>query len=318
MARSLPATRKAPDGAGLQHQAHEQGSAGDGAFGPQAQGQSAQTVRSMFDKIAPTYDRLNHVLSAGIDKAWRVELARGLPHGSERILDLCAGTLDLAVAVSKEHHQAEIVAADFSVEMLARGRHKLPSATVIGADALHLPFRDQSFDAVVCGFGVRNVADLEGCFREVRRVLRPGGVFAILEFFRAEKPLTRLFHRLYNQGVLPSVGAMISGDRSAYQYLADSMERFHSLEEARELMERCGYDGVEGRDLIFGIASILTGRRAPDTEPSDAQTGAHADAQPGTEPSDAQAGAAADAQPGTEPASARAGAGAGAQQEPAQ
>lgn len=268
MAGMSTAERRNAQGAAAPGGAPARGPAQGGgpAYGPQAQGRDAQTVRSMFDKIAPTYDRLNHTLSAGIDKAWRVELARELPHGCSRVLDLCAGTLDLAVAVSKEHHQAEIVAADFSVEMLARGRHKLPRATVVAADALHLPFADQSFDAVVCGFGVRNVADLEACFREVRRVLRPGGMFAVLEFFRAEKALTRLFHRVYNQGVLPSVGAMISGDRSAYQYLADSMERFLSLAEAQALMESCGYEDVRGRDLIFGVASILTGRRAPDVE----------------------------------------------------
>src|SRR5690606_3617293 len=102
-----------------------------------------------------------------------------------------------------------------------------------------LPFRDESFDAVVCGFGVRNVSNLEGCFTEVRRVLRPGGTFAILEFFRPRSSLTRFFHRVYNQGVLPAVGARISGDDEAYQYLADSMERFFSLEEAAERMEAC-------------------------------------------------------------------------------
>lgn len=246
-------------------EARERASAGPAptrGFGPQAQGKDAQTVRSMFDRIAPTYDRLNHLLSAGIDRAWRVELARSLPDPCGRVLDLCAGTLDLAEAVANEHPGAEIVAADFSLEMLLRGRHKLPRVSLFVADAMALPFRDGSFDAVVCGFGVRNVADLEACFREVRRVLRPGGTFAILEFFRPRGALSRLFHRVYNQGVLPAVGAKLSGDDEAYQYLADSMERFHSLEEAAALMEACGYARVEGRNLVFGVASILKGVRA--------------------------------------------------------
>lgn len=230
--------------------------------GPEVQGKSPESVRTMFDRIAPTYDRLNHLLSAGVDRAWRVELARELPDPCGRVLDLCAGTLDLSVAVRREHHRAEIVAADFSVEMLERGRHKLPDVSLFAADALALPFSDESFDAVVCGFGVRNVSDLDACFREVRRVLRPGGTFAVLEFFRPRGSLGRLFHRIYNQGVLPAVGATISGDDEAYQYLADSMERFFSLEEAVEKMKSCGYDRVIGRDLVFGIASILKGVRA--------------------------------------------------------
>lgn len=230
--------------------------------GPGAQGKSAESVRSMFDRIAPTYDRLNHLLSGGVDRAWRVELARELPDPCGRVLDLCAGTLDLSAALLGEHPEAEVVAADFSVEMLERGRRKLPHVSLFAADALALPFRDESFDAVVCGFGVRNVSDLDACFREVRRILRPGGTFGVLEFFRPRGPLSRLFHRIYNQGVLPAVGAKVSGDDEAYQYLADSMERFFSLEEAAALMERCGYERVVGRDLVFGIASILKGVRA--------------------------------------------------------
>lgn len=232
------------------------------AYGPGAQGRDAESVRSMFDRIAPTYDRLNHLLSAGIDRAWRVELARELPDPCGRVLDICAGTLDLSVAVLGEHPSAELVASDFSAEMLERGRHKLPHVPLHVADALALPFPDESFDAVVCGFGVRNVSNLGACFREARRVLRPGGTFAVLEFFRPRGPLTRFFHRVYNQGVLPAVGAKISGDDEAYQYLADSMERFFSLEEAAELMESSGYERVVGRDLVFGIASILKGVRA--------------------------------------------------------
>lgn len=232
------------------------------AQGPQVQGHDAGSVRSMFDRIAPTYDRLNHLLSAGIDKAWRTELARELPDPLDRVLDLCAGTLDLGVAVRKEHPQARVVAADFAVEMLQRGRHKLPEAALLGADALHLPFRDASFDAVVCGFGVRNVVDLGACFREARRVLKPGGTLAVLEFFRAEKALTRFFHKVYNRQVLPTVGAWLSSDDGAYRYLAESMERFHSLEEAKTLLADSGFEEVRGRDLIFGVASILRGVRA--------------------------------------------------------
>lgn len=229
--------------------------------GPQAQGHDGSTVRSMFDRIAPTYDTLNHVLSAGVDHFWRTMVARELPDPCGRVLDLCAGTLDLAVAVQKEHPGAQIVASDFAVEMLRRGAHKMRDVALVGADALRLPFRDESFDAAVCGFGVRNVADLEGCFREVWRTLRPGGVFVVLEFFRPERAMTRFFHKVYNRQVLPTVGAAISGSREAYQYLADSMERFYSLEEAKGLMASCGYGDVRGQDLFFGVASWLRGTK---------------------------------------------------------
>ena len=230
--------------------------------GPQAQGHDGSTVRSMFDRIAPTYDTLNHLLSAGVDNFWRTVVAREVPDPSTRVLDLCAGTLDLGVAVQKEHPDAKVVCADFAVEMLRRGAHKLPEAALTGADAMRLPFKDESFDAAVCGFGVRNVSDLAGCFREVRRVLRPGGVFIVLEFFRPERAVTRFFHNVYNRQVLPAVGAAISGDKGAYQYLADSMERFFSLAEAKELMASCGYSDVGGQDLFFGVASVLKGTRS--------------------------------------------------------
>ncbi|AKU89829.1 ubiquinone/menaquinone biosynthesis methyltransferase [Vulgatibacter incomptus] len=233
-----------------------------GLHGPQAQGHDGASVRSMFDRIAPTYDKLNHLLSAGVDRAWRTELARELPDPCGRVLDLCAGTLDLGHAIWMEHPEAKVTAADFAVEMLRRGRNKLPDALLCGADALALPFKDESFDVAVCGFGVRNVSDLAACFREVRRVLKPGGTFAILEFFRPEKAITRAFHSLYNRRVLPTVGAAVSGDGDAYRYLAESMERFHSLAEAKELLASCGYRDVRGRDLLFGVASILSGARA--------------------------------------------------------
>lgn len=229
--------------------------------GPQAQGHDGSTVRSMFDRIAPTYDTLNGLLSAGVDDFWRVQVARSIPDLPGRVLDLCAGTLDLGLAVQKEHPAAKIVCADFATEMLRRGQHKMPTAALTGADALKLPFKDGSFDAAVCGFGVRNVADLAGCFREVGRVLRPGGIFLVLEFFRPERQVTKIFHHVYNRRVLPMVGAAVSGDKDAYQYLADSMERFHSLAEAKELMASCGYENVSGEDLFFGVASILKGTK---------------------------------------------------------
>lgn len=231
------------------------------ATGPSVQGQDGRSVRSMFDRIAPTYDRLNHLLSAGIDRRWRALAAREIPADATRVLDLCAGTLDLSAAVLAARPGARVFAADFAVGMLRLGRSKHPQVSLAGADALHLPYAEGSFDAALCGFGVRNVENLPSCLTEVRRVLRPGGVFVILEFFRAERAVTRAFHHVYNRHVLPAVGAAISGDGSAYRYLAESMERFVNRSGMEALMGECGYADVRGRDLSLGVASIVRGAR---------------------------------------------------------
>jgi ubiquinone/menaquinone biosynthesis methyltransferase len=231
------------------------------ATGPAVQGQDGRSVRSMFDRIAPTYDRLNHLLSAGIDRRWRALAAREVPADARRVLDLCAGTLDLSAAVLAGRPGARVFAADFAVGMLRLGRSKHPQVSLAGADALHLPYAEGSFDAALCGFGVRNVENLAACLTEVRRVLRPGGVFVVLEFFRAERAVTRAFHRVYNRHVLPAVGAALSGDGSAYRYLAESMERFVTRPGMEALMVECGYGEVRGRDLSLGIASLVRGAR---------------------------------------------------------
>lgn len=230
--------------------------------GPAAQGADGRSVRSMFDRIAPTYDRLNHLLSAGIDRRWRTLAARHVPEGARDVLDLCAGTLDLSAAVLAERPGARVVGVDFAVEMLRLGQAKLPGVSTAGADALALPFREASFDAALCGFGVRNVEDLPACLAELLRVLRPGGTLIVLEFFRAERAVTRAFHRIYNRHVLPAVGAAVSGDGTAYRYLAESMERFVTRAGMEELMAAAGFRRIAGQDLSLGVASIVHGERS--------------------------------------------------------
>jgi ubiquinone/menaquinone biosynthesis methyltransferase len=210
-------------------------------------------VRSLFDGIAPTYDVLNRVLSLGIDQSWRRKAVRALD-GASPILDLCAGTLDLAECA--ESAGARVVAADFSAKMLQRGKNKV-HAPLVQADALKLPFADGAFAGVLCGFGLRNLPVPLAGLREMRRVA-PRVV--VLDFFRPRRTVTRLVQNLYNNRVLPLVGGLVSGDRSAYRYLASSIERFLTLDEARDLALQAGFAEVHGEDLTAGIAALLVCR----------------------------------------------------------
>lgn len=228
--------------------------------GAEASHESA--ARGMFERIAPTYDALNRILSAGVDRRWRARAiaeVRKAPAGP--VLDLCAGTMDLTALLAGDLPAERIVALDFSPKMLEAGRHKAPGAEVVVGDAMALPFEDATFAAVVCGFGVRNFADPSRGAREALRVLRPGGVFVTLELFRASRPVTRAFHRVYAQVVLPAVGGVVSGDPGAYRYLARSMAGFLTRGEYEGMLETVGFASVRGFDLTLGIASIVCGRK---------------------------------------------------------
>jgi ubiquinone/menaquinone biosynthesis methyltransferase len=214
-------------------------------------------VNGMFDRIAPTYDALNRVLSLGIDQSWRrrAVLALGELRG-RAVLDLCAGTLDLSRLA--QARGAEVVASDFAQHMLERGRAKLKtSIPLIRADAQRLPFADGVFSGALCGFGLRNLDDPLAGLREMRRVLAPGGRLVVLDFFRPRRALTRAVQVIYNRKVLPLVGGLISGDASAYRYLARSIERFATREEAETLARQAGFDNVRGIDLTVGVAALL-------------------------------------------------------------
>jgi ubiquinone/menaquinone biosynthesis methyltransferase len=218
-----------------------------------------RAVRAMFDRIAPTYDLLNHVMSAGIDVAWRkraIEQLALAPSGP--VLDLCAGTMDLTAMLEKRFPNERIVASDFASQMLDRGRKKAPRAEVVVADALSLPFANGEFSAVICGFGMRNLSDTARGAREARRVLVPGGVFVTLEFFCPTNLATRAFHAAYAKVVLPAVGGLVSGDRAAYAYLAKSMDGFLNRREYQQTLANAGFVDVRGIDLTLGVASIVT------------------------------------------------------------
>jgi len=212
-------------------------------------------VRTMFDGIAPTYDALNRVLSLGIDQSWRRRAVRALgPVAGRRVVDVCAGTLDLSREA--ERAGARVVASDFAQLMLVRGAGKA-RAPRVRADALRLPFADRAFDGALCGFGLRNLDDPRRGLAEMRRLLRPGARLVVLDFFRPRRAVTCAVQSLYNRRVLPLVGGIVSGDREAYRYLAASIDRFATREEAEALAREVGFARVDGVDLTAGIAALV-------------------------------------------------------------
>lgn len=242
----------------------------------------ASANRAMFNQIAPTYDLLNRIMSLGIDKRWRtrgIALLEDAARTGAPILDLCAGTLDIAAQLEKTFPEAPIVACDFSEEMLALGKSKVSRTEVVVGDALNLPFEDQRFSAVICGFGMRNLADLEKGLREVKRVLRPGGIFVTLELFAPKLRRTRVLHSAALSAALPVLGQVVAGDRDAYAYLAESMQGFVTRDAYEELLRREGFASVGSSDLTLGVASLVSGSRpaAPTTQPH-APAGASAEA----------------------------------------
>jgi ubiquinone/menaquinone biosynthesis methyltransferase len=219
-------------------------------------------VRAMFDRIAPRYDLLNRVMTLKVDQAWRRRLLSDLaPSPGEALLDLCAGTMDVAALARRRVPTLRVVGADFSFEMLRRGVLKtgLPASQ---ADALALPFRAAGFDLATVTFGMRNLDSYETGLAEMARVLRPGGRLGVLEFFRSESKGSRLVHGAYNRLALPVLGRILSPDPEAYRYLVDSMERFASRPEFEEAARRAGFKDVRGETLFPGVCGLVTAVRA--------------------------------------------------------
>jgi len=225
-------------------------------------------VREMFAAIAGRYDLLNHLLSGNIDKRWRRLVARELRESvgspGARILDVACGTGDLSLALF-EATGARVVGTDFCRPMLEIAARKTASRDtdiiLIEGDALRLPFRDCSFEAVTIAFGLRNLSDVELGLVELLRVLKPGGYVAVLEFSKPVVPGFRLLFSAYFNRVLPFLGGLISGSESAYRYLPDSVTRFPDQKELSSLMRKVGIESVEYENLTGGIAALHTGKR---------------------------------------------------------
>jgi demethylmenaquinone methyltransferase/2-methoxy-6-polyprenyl-1,4-benzoquinol methylase len=225
----------------------------------------SQAIQSMFDSIAGRYDALNHLLSAGRDVAWRRRSARLLPRleGSARVLDLCGGTGDFTLALRRGGFAGEAVLGDFAEQMLRRSKPKNLRAAPVALDALNLPFRAPAFDAVVCGFGMRNLDDLEAGVRAVHAALKPGGAFLTLEFFRPANPFTRLFYGVLAPLFIPLLGWAMGSKRDAYEYLVRSVRRFRSAEEYAALCRAAGFTGVRVQAQDGGIAHAVVALKAP-------------------------------------------------------
>lgn len=222
-------------------------------------------VQGMFSDIAPRYDLLNHLLSMNIDKAWRRKALRQLnwtakPKGT--YLDLCAGTLDVGATLTRlKGFGGFVIGADFAFPMLQHGKGKASPDVLapVTADAMVLPLRDSTLDGAIVAFGIRNVADLDVCLREVFRVLRPGARFVILEFSTPSSWFVRKFYHAYFHFVLPLVGKLVSGHGSAYTYLPLSVSKFPALGDLANRMMQAGFQDVSWQTLTFGIAAIHVG-----------------------------------------------------------
>jgi demethylmenaquinone methyltransferase/2-methoxy-6-polyprenyl-1,4-benzoquinol methylase len=240
---------------------------------------ASRKVREMFTQIAPRYDLLNHLLSLNLDRLWRKRAARRLrpmlQYGNAMVLDLCCGTGDLALALARVG-PASVVGADFSHAMLVRARAKSaksqrvsshsgltapPPMPFLEADALRLPFADRSFDLITTAFGFRNLANYEAGLCEMRRILKPGGTVAILEFTEPPEGFLGNVYRWYFSSVLPRLGGFISGDSAAYAYLPKSVSRFFRPPELAALMTAVGYNSVDFQVWTFGTVALHTAVR---------------------------------------------------------
>jgi demethylmenaquinone methyltransferase/2-methoxy-6-polyprenyl-1,4-benzoquinol methylase len=209
----------------------------------------------MFDRIAPVYDAMNRVMTAGLDRRWRRETAAAVVRPGDRVLDVCCGTGDLALAAASAG--GRVTGLDFSERMLERARRKAPDLTWVQGDAMAMPFEDGSFDAVTIGFGLRNLEDERRGLAELRRVLVPGGRIGVLEITRPEGFL-RPFYRVWFDGLVPLAGRVLPGG-AAYAYLPASVRRFPSPELLAELMLAAGFGDVRFRRFAGGIVALHTG-----------------------------------------------------------
>jgi len=223
----------------------------------------------MFAGIAGRYDLLNHLLSGNVDKSWRRLVARTLRPSlveGARVLDVACGTGDLSL-VLEGAGEARVVGLDFCRPMLEIARRKAASGArpvpFVEGDALRLPFADCSFDVVTIAFGLRNLASVEDGLRELRRILRPAGRIAVLEFSDPVVPGFRALFRFYFTRVLPRIGGLVSGSRGAYEYLPDSVSKFPDQKRLAALMREAGFEEVAYKNLTGGIAALHTGARTP-------------------------------------------------------
>ena len=233
---------------------------------PYSEGQGkTEQVKAMFDHIATAYDFMNRAMTLGIDKWWRHRACRKVKsHAPKRILDVATGTGDFAIELYKSARPQHITGIDLSEGMLAVGRKKLAAKrlnhaiTLEQGDCLKMRFDDDTFDAVTVAFGVRNFEHIDLGYREMHRVMRPGGVLCVLELSTPRNRLVRLFYDLYALHIIPFLGSLKSGDKRAYRYLPQSIAAVPQGNKMLEIMREAGFHAPQARSLTLGTCSIYT------------------------------------------------------------
>lgn len=229
-----------------------------------------EQVREMFDSIAPAYDFMNRAMTFGIDRLWRrraVGLLHNIPHGE--ILDIATGTGDLAILLADRLAGSKVTGVDLSEKMIEIGRRKVEARGLSEriklekGDCLHLPFADGSFDCITCAYGVRNFEDLLAGYREMRRVIRPGGTLMVLELSTPASPLVKPLYRLYTGCIIPTVGRMVSKDVRAYSYLPESIAAVPQRESMCAVMREAGFSDCRFISLTFGTCTIYIAKTKP-------------------------------------------------------
>lgn len=237
---------------------------------PYSRGDKTPQVAAMFDSIASAYDRMNSLMTMGMHVRWRGRALRDLRRAagdtSGRLLDVATGTGDVAIDLRRLFPHAPVTGIDLSEGMMQVARHKVQAAALQGidfmqADCLDLPFADDTFEAVTVAYGVRNFADLERGYREMLRVLRPGGRLCVIELCEPRNPLMRLGYRLYTRTLVPLAGRLLSGDTSAYTYLPRSVAACPQRDDMTALMRRAGLTDTAYRVLPPSVIAIYTARK---------------------------------------------------------
>ena len=226
-------------------------------------------VRGMFNDIAPTYDRLNHILSFDVDKLWRKRVVRTVRKlGAKHIMDMATGTGDLAIALAKGIEGSTIYGADFSSEMLAVAKQKIEHLglseriSLTECNAEDIPLEDEAVDATTIAFGVRNFEHQREALTEIKRTIRKGGHLIVLEFSNPKCAFVRWCYRLYSHHILPAIGRLVSKHATAYTYLPTSIDQFASPENFSAQLEEVGFDHVERKSQSMGIAHIYIAHKA--------------------------------------------------------
>lgn len=237
--------------------------AGTTPHGTASEAEASRWVRGMFSKIAPRYDLLNHLLSFNIDRGWRKRAVQAvrpiLDRPDARVLDLCCGTGDLTLAMSYGA-RARVWGSDFCHPMLVLAGEK-GVTRLFEADALSMPVADDSFDLITTAFGFRNLTNYAAGLRELRRILRPGGTLAILEFSTPPNAFLKTTYSFYSSRVLPTLGGWISGSPDAYKYLPESVSRFPDAPALAAAMRSAGFDQVSFERMTFGAVALHIGRK---------------------------------------------------------